>query len=295
MRCLIKESNKKALSTVGLIFIALVWGSSFVIIKDTLNIVPPFTMCMIRFVPATILLALIYIRKLRHIGLNDIRKGSIIGIFMFLSYVTEILAFKYTTASKLAFIGGLSVVFVPFMAWKINKRRPDRYAVAGVILAVIGLGLLTIRKGESICIGDFLALLNAITFAAHVISIEHFAKNSDPIILTIQQFLVTAVGFVALTLMFETFSLDILIIAVPQMAYLVIFCTLIGFIILNVAQRHVSSTSVAMILMLATVVGSVSSIYFLNEYMSMQMVAGGILILLAITTQETKLTFLRKK
>ena len=288
------HTKRKALATIGLLGAALIWGSSFVVIKDTLNNITPFALCVFRFTPAAILLALIYAPKLRHAKGNDIKKGCVTGIFMFACYIADIMAFKYTTASKLAFITGLNVVFVPFLAWGFNKKRPDSYAIIGVVLAATGLGLLTIQKGEAIGAGDLLALLSAILIAVHIIAIEHFGKDSDPIVFTVVQFAVTAIGFIILTLIFESFTFKMLTGNLPQMAYLSVFCTLIALLLQVVAQKYLSSTTTAMILTLSTIFGAAASIYFLHEFMSVQMVVGGVIILGAIVTQETKWSFLKE-
>ena len=287
------QSTKKGLSTTGLVLAALIWGSSFVVIKDTLNSIPPFALCVLRFTPAAILLALIYAPKLRHAKKEDMIKGCIVGIVMFTCYIADIMAFKYTTASKLAFITGLNVVFVPFLAWRVNKSRPDRYALIGVVLAATGLGLLTIHKGEAIGAGDLLALLSAILLAAHIVAIEHFGKDTDPVVFTIAQFVVTAVGFIVLTLLFESFTFKMVTASWPQMTYLSVFCTLIALLLQMVAQKYLTSTTTAMILTLSTIFGAAASIYFLHEFMSLPMLAGGVIILVAIVTQETKWSFLK--
>ena len=293
------ESGKTALSAALLTVAALIWGSSFVVVKDTLNSVQPFTLCALRFMPSAVLLALAYAGKLRRVKPAEIKNGCIIGVFLFLCYLADILAFRYTTASKMAFITGLNVVFVPFLAWKFNGRRPDGWAIAGVALAALGLGLLTIQKGETVNIGDVIALAAAVLMAAHMIAIEHFGKNSDPVALTVMQFGVTGAGFVVLALAFDSIGdssgLGTLAGSLPQISYLVVFCTLLTLLIQNVAQKRLSSTSTAVILMLTTVFGSISSIYFLHEYMSAQMAAGGILIIIAIVTQEAKWSFLKRR
>lgn len=280
---------------VGLVIATLIWGSSFVVIKDTLNSIPPFALCVLRFVPSAILLALIYAPKLRYTKIEDIKKGCITGIFMLGCYIADILAFKYTTASKLAFITGMNVVFVPFFAWGINKKRPDKYAIIGVILATTGLGLLTIQKGEPIGVGDLLALLSAILIAVHIIAIERFGKDSDPIVFTVTQFGLTAVGFIILTLIFESFTFTMVMGSLPQVAYISVFCTLIALLLQVAAQKYLSSTTTAMMLTLSTIFGAAASIYFLNEFMSAQMVAGGVIIIAAIVTQETKWCFLKDR
>ena len=289
------ESRQKNLAVIGLVIVSLGWAGTFVVIKNTLDLVPPFALCMLRFIPAAALLALIYRRKLVHATFDDIKNGVIIGFFLFICFVADVLAFKFTLASKLAFISGLYVVFVPFMAWYFNKIKPDKFSAIGVTMAIVGLALLTIRRGIPVSTGDMLALLTALLLGAHIIAIEHFGKGRDPILMTIIQFIVTAVLFVPMTLIFESFRFSMLENSWPQLSFLSLFATLIGLLVQNVAQKYISSTSTAMILLLSTIFGSAASIYFLNEYLSAIMLVGGVISILAVVIQITKLNFLRRK
>lgn len=133
------------ISIIMLSLVALAWGTSYAIIKDTLEVVEPFTLMTIRFGGAAILLSLFYLKKIKDIKIDEIKKGSIIGIFMFGAFVTLVTGIQYTTASKQSFLIGSYVLIVPFLGWIINKKKPDIYAIIGVLCAVIGLGMLTVE------------------------------------------------------------------------------------------------------------------------------------------------------
>lgn len=158
----------------------------------------------IRFGGAAILLTIIYLKKLlKDIKLSDLKKGSIIGIFMFGAFITLVTGIQYTTASKQSFLIGSYVLIVPFLAWLINRKKPDIYAIIGVICAVIGLAMLTLGGIEGINIGDFISILSSLSFALHMIMIEKYCNETDPIILTVIQFWVTAILFIILSLSFD--------------------------------------------------------------------------------------------
>lgn len=286
-----KNKRIEIVASAVLAVVALVWGTTYAVIKDTLSTVQPFSLMMMRFGFSAILLVLVYLKKFREIKKIDIKRGGIIGAFMFLAFYFLIISIRFTTASKFSFIIGAYVLIVPFLAWIINKKKPDIYAVTGAALATIGLGFLTIEKGAAFNFWDLVAVCCSFFFAAHMIAIEKYGEDSDPIILTMIQFIVTALLFTLLTGIFEDYDFSIL----PQikwtLGYLVVVSTVIPFAIQNVVQRYISSTSTALILTLQSAFGTVFAVYYLKEKMTVQMGLGCLLIFIAIVTQETKWKF----
>lgn len=290
-----KNEKLKMASSVTLAIVALVWGTTFAVLKDTLSIVQPFSLMMFRFGFSALLLFVIYIGKIKKAKMKDIKNGSIIGIFMFLAFYFMIISIKNTTASKVSFIIGAYVLIVPFLAWIINKKRLDKYAVIGAFLATVGLGFLTIEKGVAFNIWDMVAGCCSFFFAAHMIAIEKYGRDSDPILITVIQFIVTAGIFIILVGYFEGYDFSILPKIKWTLGYLVVISTVISFAIQTIAQRYISSTSTALILTLQSVFGAIFAVWYLNERMTFQMGIGCMLVFVAIVTQETKWKFLTKK
>lgn len=290
-----KNEKLKMASSVTLAIVALVWGTTFAVLKDTLSIVQPFSLMMFRFGFSALLLFVIYIGKIKKAKMKDIKNGSIIGIFMFLAFYFMIISIKNTTASKVSFIIGAYVLIVPFLAWIINKKRPDKYAVIGAFLATVGLGFLTIEKGVAFNIWDMVAGCCSFFFAVHMIAIEKYGRDSDPILITVIQFIVTAGIFIILVGYFEGYDFSILPKIKWTLGYLVVISTVISFAIQTIAQRYISSTSTALILTLQSVFGAIFAVWYLNERMTFQMGIGCMLVFVAIVTQETKWKFLTKK
>lgn len=287
--------KKQIVSMIALGIVALAWGTSYAIIKDTLNNVRPFTLMSMRFGFSTILLSIIFAKRLKGIKKKELYNSSITGVFMFLSFFFLVTGISYTTASKQSFIVGAYVLIVPFLSWLINKKTPDIYSIIGAILATIGIGLLTVNGSFRINIGDTLSVFCSFFFACHMISIEHFNKESDPILSTIVQFGVTTILFLILTGIFESFDISFNNKLIRAVVYLVIVATVIPFVVQNVAQKYITSTSTALILSLETVFGGVFAVLLLKEKMSNQMVIGLIVILIAILIEETKLKFIKNR
>lgn len=282
------RGNRELIASVVLGVVALVWGTTYAVIKDTLSVVEPYSLMMMRFSFSAIILSGIYFKKLRKLSLDDIKRGSIIGIFMFLAFYFLIISIRFTTASKFSFIIGAYVLIVPFLSYGLGRRKLNRNEVIGAIVATIGLGFLTIERGVSFNLWDLVAGCCSFFFAAHMVAIEKYSGKSDAIALTIIQFIVTALIFIVLTGVKEGYNFSVL----PQikwtLGYLVIVSTVIPFAIQNIVQRYISATATALILTLQSAFGSIFAVYYLDERMSLQMILGCILIFVAIVLQQIR-------
>lgn len=288
------SANKSTISVIALALVALAWGTSYAIIKDTLSHTTPFALMTIRFGLSTILLSIIYYKKLITITRQDIVNGIKIGIFMFGAFITLVTGIQYTTASKQSFIVGSYVLIVPFLTWIINKNKPDTYDFIGAVCAVVGLFLLTAGNVSGINIGDLISIGCALSFALHMIMIEKYCHNSDPIVLTIIQFATTGILFIVLVILFEKPDFRVVLTATPQIVYLVVVATVIAFVVQNVAQRYISSITTSLILTLESVFGSVFAVFYLKEAVSVNLLIGCSIIFFGIVTQETKWKFLKR-
>lgn len=282
------RGNRQLIASVVLGVVALVWGTTYAVIKDTLSVVEPYSLMMMRFSFSAIILSGIYFKKLRKLSWDDIKRGSIIGIFMFLAFYFLIISIRFTTASKFSFIIGAYVLIVPFLSYGLGRRKLNRNEVIGAIVATIGLGFLTIERGVSFNLWDLVAGCCSFFFAAHMVAIEKYSGKSDAIALTIIQFIVTALIFIILTGVKEGYNFSVL----PQikwtLGYLVIVSTVIPFAIQNIVQRYISATATALILTLQSAFGSIFAVYYLDERMSLQMILGCILIFVAIVLQQIR-------
>ncbi|GAI10296.1 unnamed protein product, partial [marine sediment metagenome] len=146
---------------IYLLGIVVIWGSTFAIIKGILDQIMPFTFLAYRFFLAAFVLYVIFWKRLRNIDKIILKKGFLIGIFLFLGYTFQTVGLKYTTATKAGFITGLSVVLVPIISYFFIKEKINRNSVIGVIFAIIGLWFLNYNSSFNFNFGDFLVLLCA--------------------------------------------------------------------------------------------------------------------------------------
>ena len=290
------DRKRKALASVGLLGAAMIWGFSFVIVKNSLNMVPKIYMLAFRFTIATIVLAAIFWKKLKGLNKKLFREGFILAILLFASYVLQTEGCKYTTAGKNAFLTTVYIVIVPFLYWLISQKRPDGYSFLAAFVALIGIGLLSLQGDLSINIGDVLTLLCGITFSGHLIGISSFTKESDPILLTILQMFFTAIFSWIGTIFFggEIGAINISSELISSMLYLGVMSSAVGFLLQTVSQKHIIPSTAALLIATESIFGLIFSTIFLGERMAKRMIVGCIVILMAIVIAETKLAFLRQ-
>lgn len=291
-----KLSKRRSLiADISLLIVALIWGGGFVAVKDALNSITPFYIMALRLTGAAVLLALIFFKTMRNITKEDIICGSIVGIFLFSGFAAQTIGLQYTNPGKQAFLTTVYVVLVPFFAWKVDKKRPDLYSLFSTLLALIGIGFLNIGDGLSLNmnIGDWLTLLCAFLFAAHIISVGYYAKKVNPIILSVIQMLFAGLVSLVCALIFEPKFAGINRGASFSIFYLIVFSTMFAFLVQNVAQKYTHPNHVGIILCLESVFGAILSVLILKEVFTVNMVIGCVIIFIAIIISETKLSFIK--
>jgi len=292
------ENNKKKMLTadLALLVVAVIWGTGFIVTKNTLSGITPLYMVAIRFLIATIIITGISLKKIRTIKLVDLKGGLIVGVMLFLAFVTQTIGLQSTTAGKSAFLTGTNVVMVPFIIWFIYKKRPDVYAILAAVLCFIGVGLLTAgAEMSSLTPGDIWALTCALFFALHIITTSIYSKKIDPTVLTWLQFMVVTILAFISAFIFEGPAYMPAQSTMVGMLFLGVFSTCIAFFIQTTAQKYTTATHAAIILSLESMFGTVLGIIVLHEPFTMIMALGCSIILIAIITAETGWSFLRTK
>src|SRR5699024_5104716 len=145
------------------------------------------------------------------------------------------------------FIFSLTVVFVPLLLALFFKKIPDAKVVVGIILAGIGIGLLTLHTGISLNQGDIRITLEALIYAIHIIVTGKVAKHVYSINRgVIQRGFAGAFGFI-LSAIFEKTKLPSTTEGWIAILALGILCSAIGFIGQTIAQQYTTPTRTGLI------------------------------------------------
>ncbi len=290
------DKKKILLADLALLIVAIIWGGGFIITKNALNSVTPLYLTALRFWVAFFIIATIFIKKFKDITLDDIKGGTIVGIFLYMGFATQTIGIQFTTAGKSAFLTGTGVVMVPFLYWIIFKEKPDKFSTIGAIICFIGITALTLdEKISTIGLGDSLTLSCALFFACHIVSTGFYVRKMDMRILTSLQFLVVAILSTITAVFYEKMPMDMSINSWVSILFLGLFSTCVAFFLQTVGQKYTSSTHVAIILSMESVFGTIFSAIFLKESLSINMILGCVSILIAIITVETRWEFMKNK
>lgn len=170
-----------------LLSVAAVWGGTFVAVKNAVAFIPPYAFLATRFIIAAVFLAVLFPRRLSKVNKKTVRDGAILGTCLFGGYAFQTIGLMYTTSSHAGFITGLSIVMVPLFGWLWLQQVPHRGVIAGVLLATVGLGLLSLTDDLTINYGDILVFFCAMCFGLHIFVAAQVTHRHDPILLTVSQ------------------------------------------------------------------------------------------------------------
>lgn len=265
-----------------LLLVTLIWGTTFVIIKDTLDSIPPSLFLALRFSLAA--LSLIWVRPTPGIW----RWGLILGAVMFVSYGSQTVGLLYTTASKGAFITALSVVLVPILTGLINRRwLPARVWIAAG-LALAGLALMTLTDVGGVNIGDLIILGTALAYAVHILLIDRAVKEQPPLQLAAAQMWPVALlsWLWALPHAGQVGQLSGQVWL--AIIFLAVVATALVLVLQNTAQKVVSPHTAALIFVLEPVFAALFGWLLLGEQLGLYGWLGGLLVLAGMLVSELR-------
>ena len=263
----------------------MIWGLAFTVVKTTLDFVPPVYMIAIRFSIASVVISLIFWKKLKSLNIRNIKHGVLIGVFLFLAYLTQTIGCKYTTAGKNAFLTALYIIVIPFLHWFISKKRPQLRLFLAAFLGIVGIGLISLQNDFSINIGDALTIACGILYAFQIVYIDKYTENDDPVILTILQMIVSAVlGWVCAPFFDGAFPAASMQRGDVWMGllYLGLLSTLLCFFLQTLCQKYTKPENASLIMSTESVFGALGSVIFLGETISGKTLIGCIIMMVAI-------------
>nr|WP_277756416.1 DMT family transporter [Rosenbergiella nectarea] len=173
-----------------LILITMLWGATFLIVHHAMHTASPFFFVGVRFAVAALLLAAVFWRSLAGVTAKDLQAGTLIGLCIAIGYSFQTWGMQTISSSQSAFMTAMYVPLVPLLQWVFLKRPPGLMSWCGIILAFVGLLLLSGNAGEStqgLGIGEYVTLISTLAIAAEIILISGYAGQVDTKRVTIIQ------------------------------------------------------------------------------------------------------------
>jgi drug/metabolite transporter (DMT)-like permease len=301
---------KKNLAADGaLVLTTVVWGTTFFMAKDILAHWSPLAYMTFRFVVGAVLLVAMFWRQFASASREARRAGATLGVLMGVGFALQAAGQVYTTASKSAFVTGLTTPLVPFVAYAILRARPGVENLVGIVLASAGGALILAPQGQgSINFGDLLTLVSTVAFALHITLLSVYARRYDARQLTVLQITSTAalvfaawLVFRACGVVFDRASLPDLVAResaplvwsariVWQLAYLSTVATVGSFLLWTWGQARSSATHAAIIFSLEPVFATAFAVAFIghSEWLGTRGFVGAGLVFAGIIASELR-------
>lgn len=302
-----KNINLSRIASLALFAAAFIWGTSFVIMKDVSERLPPSFLLAVRFTIACLLLSAISWKRLKRLNKSYVFPGVLIGALLFSAYLVQTYGLIGTTPGKNAFLTASYCIITPFLFWIVSKKHPDGFHLVSALVCLAGIFLISVDFSSenlfSVALGDILTLICGFFYAAHIVAITTTANDKDPMLITILQFGVAAVlswlsygvlhAFGKAPFFMEGADIGGLSL---QLLYLACACTAAALFLQNFGQKYAHPTGAAVILTFEAVFGALFSLLLGREDgFNVLRAFGFILVFLAVIISETKLSFLRKR
>lgn len=277
---------------LSLAFVALIWGSTFVVVKSALGQISTLYFLALRFSLASICMAALFAPSFRRSTppavASGLLGGALAGIFLWSGYVLQTFGLKYTDAGKSGFITGLYIVLVPLISAALYRRAPRLPELSGILIATAGLALLAVPSLQfNMNRGDLLTIACAVAFAFHLIVLGYYSQR--------EMFEAVALGQIAVAALLSGLSLAV----EPPRAHWSagvwaaiivtgVFGTALAFAIQTWAQQFTTASRTALIFALEPVFALVTAIALAGETLTWPVIIGAAFILSGILLVELK-------
>jgi drug/metabolite transporter (DMT)-like permease len=266
-----------------LIFIVLIWGSTYLAMKWGMESFGVFTLITLRFSIAFGIGILILLKYRSPIYMHTLASSALLGFGYFCGFTLLLYGMKTTTTTSAGFLMTTTVVFVPLLQILFFRRIPNIYIILAVCLCLSGVGLLTLQNSLTLDFGAILCLICSICYAIVIVTTKWVLNNGENA-LTIG---VLQLGFTSLFSFGAMFIYEMPLQQAPLeswgiILYLAIFCTLIGFVLQTIAQEFTSPEHTGLIYTLESVFASLFGYIFLQEILPVQGYIGVILVFIGV-------------
>jgi drug/metabolite transporter (DMT)-like permease len=285
--------SARARAELLLLSVTIIWGSTFVVTKGMIDEISPLWYTAIRFLLAALILASIFPRRIAGTRLSAIKRGTVLGVLLFVGFALQTIGIQFTTASKSAFFTGLLVVLTPIVHVLAQRflhlpRKTLRIGnVVGVICAAVGLYLLTSPEGSRFNIGDALTIICAIMFALYIVYLDAVGDEPDKMQMTFAMFIVCGLLGVVSAALWEPFTIPSSGSFIASVLCLTVFATVVAMGVQNRFQPDTTPTRAAVIFAMEPVVAGFFAYLVRGEEIGVVGALGGAVMLIGLLLSET--------
>ena len=291
------QTTSRRTAKILLFSAALIWGSTFVFIKNSLDDVDPFFLTAMRFSIGALALAIVLCKHLKEIDRKTVRAGAEIGAHLFVAFAIQSIGMMGTTPSKNAFLSSWYAALVPILTWLFYRKRPEQRQILAALICVVGVGVISLSGGLSVAWGDIVSLCAAFFYATQILATEKYGHDLDIMLITMLEF--AFAGLFGWVFQFAIHGIPsfsgITVSTWLAILYLGVMASSVAFLFQNVGQLNTDPSSAALILSLECVFGTIISVLFYGDELTVKLLCGFALVFLGVLYSETGFAFLKKK
>lgn len=275
------------LATLAILATTAVWGSTFFLIRDLVKVLPTLDFLAVRFTIAAVVMVGLFWRQLRALGRREWVIGLVIGVLYAAGQILQTFGLEHTSATMSGFVTGLYVVITPFLAAVVFRERLGVATWAAVALALAGLGTLAFRGTDGLAFGpgEWLTLASAVMYAAHIASLGRYATPQTASGLAVVQMIVIAVVTTGAAV-----PDGLVLPPTPADWGVVLYMAIVagaGALWAQTwAQSHIDPSRAAILMTTEPLFAALFAITLGGEPLTVQIVAGGVLIVAAMYVVE---------
>jgi len=278
-----------------LILTTLFWGGSFLFTKIGLREIPPALFVFSRFTLATLIMLIVFVRRLPSLNRDILRRGAIVGGALGLTNIMFVFGIQGTSISRAGVLNNLFVLFIPLITKLVWRDRIGRINLGGLALAAAGIWLLATSGGAGFNRGDLLSTICAFFIACHIITVSKVLRDDDVYLVSLIQFATVAAiaGVVALVTPTPAFSVSVT--GMMTVLYCAIFPTIFCFTLQNTFQRYVTPTRAGLIYTLDPVWSLLAGMFVLGEHLRpLEWLGCGLIFLAALLPLTVRYLYERR-
>lgn len=287
--------KKQLKGSLALLCGTFIWGSAFIAQRVGMDLIGPFTFQAIRCMLAVIFLFLITLIFDWKIGIQQSLSkwknkrlwmaGGICGCALFVAASLQQIGLVYTDPGKAGFLTAMYIVLVPMLGIFVH-RRPGLNAVISVVLALVGLYLLSFMGVTSINVGDLFLIGGALGFAVQILLIDRFAQDLDGLRLNCVQALVVAVLSVPFMLLTEELDMGNILACWLPLGFAGILSMGVAYSLQIVGQKNLEPTTASLIMSLESVFAALGGWLILHNTMTPRELCGCVLVFAGVIISQ---------
>lgn len=272
--------RNKYFLTGTLLTVSIIWGSAFVVMKDTLHRQDVNSFLACRFILAALIMAVLRPKAFTHFDKKFVARGVILGALLGCGYIFQTFGLTLTSVAKTGFITGMYAVFTPLIAAGLLKKHISKIQWLSVGIAALGLAFLSLN-GLSMGLGEFLVVISAAFYAGHIVGLSEWSADANTYALTVLQ--LGTVGVICFIASLKSgFHMPPDSGVWKAIIYTAIFASAFAFIIQTWVQSFMSATSVGIILTMEYIFAALFGVWFGHESLTLRVVIGGALVISAM-------------